>query len=199
MTAEIAVGLLITAFGFWLGAVPFGVVVGNKLGIDVTGSGSGNIGATNVARTAGKRAGIFVLLLDALKGALPVLAWSYLVRPQPGGYWLVAIGLAPIIGHCFSPWLRFAGGKGVATSLGVFLAIAPAAAGVGVALFVVVYAASRVASLGSLIGATAIAVFIGVTDDSKPMIALAVAAAVLIIIRHRGNLMRLLRRNELRV
>lgn len=196
---ELISGLLLITFGFWVGAIPFGVVIGRARGVDVQVRGSGNIGATNVARTVGKKAGIVVLVLDALKGAVPILAWLYVVDPQPGGWWLVAVGLSPILGHCFSPWLRLRGGKGVATALGVFLALTPLAAGVGVATFAVVYALFRVASLGSMIGAVAIAIATALRYDSRPALVLAIAAAALIILRHRGNLTRLLKRSELRV
>src|SRR5687768_14431040 len=109
-------------FGYWAGAVPFGVLIARWLGVDIREHGSGNIGATNVTRVLGKVPGAIVLVLDAMKGAVPVwLAIRYSGEP-----WLVmATGFAAILGHCFSPFLEFRGGKGVATAMGVFLVLAP--------------------------------------------------------------------------
>ncbi len=197
--SETTCALLAIAFGYTLGAIPFGVFIARRRGINVRSEGSGNSGAANVARTVGKKAGLIVLLLDALKGALPLLAWHFVLDPQPRGWWLVGIGLAPIIGHCFSPWLRFRGGKGVATALGVFLALEPPAAGVALATFIVVYAAFRIASVGSIVATAAIGIYFWLRGYPVEMIVLAAAAFVLITIRHHANLRRLLQKRELHV
>src|SRR6185436_6498621 len=127
----------------------FGVLITRwKMGVDVRSQGSGNIGATNVARVAGKKLGVLVLLLDALKGAGP--AWAAVLL-TPGERWLhAAVALAAFLGHVFPPWLRFKGGKGVATGLGVLLVLEPWAALGGFAVYAVLFAVWRVSSVGSL-------------------------------------------------
>lgn len=193
------VGVISVAVAFLIGSIPFGVLVARRRGVNVRSAGSGNIGATNVARTVGRRAGALVLLTDVAKGAAPVAAFVYLLDPRPGGMWLVAVGMAPIVGHCFSPWLGFRGGKGVATSLGVFIAVDPLAATIAVATFVVLYAAFRVASVGSMAGALSLPLFAAASGRPAEVIALAIAAAGLIIARHHQNLRRLFGHRELKV
>ena len=193
------VAAAIALAGFVLGSIPFGVLVGRRSGVDVTQQGSGNIGATNVARTAGKRAGLVVLLADIAKGAAPMAVFLHALDGQAANWWFVAVGLAPIIGHCFSPWLHFRGGKGVATSIGVFVIADPIAALVAFIAFALVYLVARVVSLGSMTGALAIVATVAVTGRPAPVLALAIAVAVLILERHRANLGRLLSRRELKL
>ena len=158
--------------------------------------GSGNIGATNVARAAGKRTAGFVLALDVLKGAAPTTA-ALAIGLEPA--WASAVGVAAFLGHCFPVYLRFRGGKGVATALGVALALVPIAALAGVVTWLAVYLASRVSSLGSLGGvfvALAVAFWLG---DSPAFAWAILAMAAVIILRHRSNIRRLIRREEGRV
>lgn len=186
---------------YLLGSIPFGLLIGKRRGVDVRTTGSGNIGATNVARSVGKKLGALVLLLDALKGALPVIglrvAAAQGVSVPPAV--VAAVALAAIVGHCYPVWLRFRGGKGVATALGVFLAVDPAAAGVGVGVFALLYLAFRVVSLGSVTAAIAIPTFLALAGRPPAIIGLGVAGALIVIVKHRGNLARLLRREELKV
>jgi glycerol-3-phosphate acyltransferase PlsY len=180
--------ILFVASGFWIGSIPFGVLLAGRRGVDIRQQGSGNIGATNVARVLGLRAGLIVLVLDALKGALP----TYLALANGPGRWVVvATGLAAILGHCFSPWLGYRGGKGVATALGVFAVIAPAAVVVALGVFAVVFAATRVPALGSLAGAAAITATLVVRGAPTAYTTLAVVTTLLLIYTHRGNLQRL--------
>ena len=175
------------AAAFWAGAIPFGVLIARRRGVDIRAHGSGNIGATNVSRVLGARVGALVLLLDALKGALPTAA-AKIALPDPR---LVALtGLAAILGHCFSPLLRGRGGKGVATAFGVFLVVAPALTGIAIAVFVVVLRATRVPALGSLAGALAIAIG-ELARGGGPYAALACATTALLVFTHRTNLARL--------
>lgn len=181
--------------GYLSGSVPYGLfVVRAFAGKDVRAEGSGNIGATNVARVAGKQLGVMVLLLDALKGLLPVLAARMLVPEEP---WLHAgVGLAAFLGHCFPVWLRFEGGKGVATALGVLLVLLPWAALSGFAVYAVIFAIWRVSSIGSLVGAlTAVAVG-AFTAAAWAYGALAAIFLALIVFTHRANIGRLLRKEE---
>ncbi|HTM57961.1 MAG TPA: glycerol-3-phosphate acyltransferase [Candidatus Udaeobacter sp.] len=168
---------------FWIGSIPFGVLLAGRRGVDIRHQGSGNIGAANVTRVLGLRAGLIVLVLDSTKGALPT--WFALHHAAP---WTVAsTGLAAILGHCFSPWLKWRGGKGVATALGVFAVLSPLAALVALGVFAVVFAATRVPALGSLAGAVAIAVVLMMRGPA-PYAWLAVAITGLLVWTHRSNL-----------
>lgn len=175
------------------GSVPFGLIVTKMAaGKDVRTVGSGNIGATNVARAAGRAAAVVTLLLDALKGLAPaVLAARTL--PQP---WApAACGVAAVIGHCYPVWLRFRGGKGVATGLGVALALAPLSAAAGGAVWIVLYKLLRISSIGSLAG-VATALLVAAATAPRWSIAGIAAIAAVVVVRHRPNLQRLFRREE---
>ena len=187
---SVALGLALIAAAFWAGAIPFGVLIARRRGVDIRAHGSGNIGATNVTRVLGARAG--ALVLDALKGALPTAAALAIADPAaPGDARVVALtGGAAILGHCFSPFLRGRGGKGVATALGVFVVLAPALVAVAVGVFVAVLAATRVPALGSLAGSRAISVGL-VAGRGGPYAALACATTALFVYTHRTNLAKL--------
>ena len=191
-------GTALIVLAYLLGGVPFGYLVVRRVkGIDVRELGSGNIGATNVARTVGKKLGAAVLVLDALKGLLPTLAARLLVPDVP---WLhVAVGGAAIVGHIFPVWLRLKGGKGVATALGVYVVLLPVPALAGFIVFAGCYAAFRLVSLGSLLGAITTAIVAFALLGPGAYSALAAGAAVLIVWRHRANVMRLVRRQEKRL
>jgi len=187
MSGSLVLALALIAAAFWAGAIPFGVLIARRRGVDIRQHGSGNIGATNVSRVLGARTGAVVLLLDALKGALPTAA-ALAAVPDPR---LVALtGLAAILGHCFSPFLRGRGGKGVATAFGVFLVIAPALTGIAIAVFVVVLQVTRVPALGSLAAAAAITACSLARGDG-PYAALACATTALLVYTHRTNLAKL--------
>ncbi len=180
------IALFVIGTGFLLGSIPFGVLVAKQRGVDIKAQGSGNIGATNVTRVLGLRAGAAVLVLDAAKGALAVaIAARYCVP------WVAAgAGFAAILGHCFSPWLGGRGGKGVATALGVFLVISPPLAAIAVLIFAAVFAVSRVPALGSLAAMFSVAGILVARGD-RPSAALACATAALFVYTHRSNLARL--------
>ena len=180
---------------YFLGTIPTGLLLARARGVDIRTVGSGNIGATNVARALGKRLGALVLFLDAVKGFAPVaLAIPRLEEP-----WVAAVGLAAILGHVFPIWLRFKGGKGVATGLGVFVALAPYAALAAVVVYGLVVWLSRISSLGSLTATTALLGGMVIGRQSIPRIALAGVVWILIVWRHRENIRRLIRREETRV
>jgi glycerol-3-phosphate acyltransferase PlsY len=180
------------------GSIPFGLIIGKRRGVDVRTTGSGNIGATNVARALGKKIGLLVLVLDALKGALPMAAVQVFDLGDRGGSHLVTVvGLAAIIGHCFPLWLRFHGGKGVATALGVFLVLDPMSTGIAVAVFLAFYGAFRVVSLGSMAGAIAYPLLLWVFDRPPAWIDLSVLAGILVVAKHHENIRRLLGKSEL--
>jgi acyl phosphate:glycerol-3-phosphate acyltransferase len=201
-----AVGVLLLAAGYLAGSIPFGVLVARRTaGVDPRAVGSGNIGASNVARSAGRAAGVATLLLDAGKAALPMLAArAILLRlGAPEGQaeaWMVAVGLAAFAGHLWPVWLRFQGGKGVATALGVFAVLAPVQALLGVAAFAVAFGATRIAAVGSLTGTTVCTIgnFM-VHGAASPVSWAGLLVALAIAWRHRGNIRRLLRGDENRL
>lgn len=194
------VSLLVVALciviGYLLGSIPTGYLVARARGVEIQRVGSGNIGATNVLRSVGLVPAIIVVVADPLKGALAVLLPLALGVDLWGA---VLAGFAAVLGNNFNPFLRFKGGKGVATSLGVFLPIAPfvslAAAFVG--LFTI--AAGRYVSLGSLVGMVSAPLFVLMGDYHPAKLFLAVALALLAIFRHRENLARLARGVERRL
>jgi acyl phosphate:glycerol-3-phosphate acyltransferase len=194
----VTASVLVVALGYLAGSVPFGLLLTRAFaGADVREHGSGNIGATNVSRVAGKKVGVLVLLLDAGKGALPVLLSLKLEPGQPLLH--CAVGLAAFLGHVFPVWLKFKGGKGVATAAGVLAMLLPWSALAGFVVYAALLAAFRVSSIGSLAGAIAavVAGFVVAGPIAYPLLALGLLGAM--VWTHRGNLQRLLKRTENRV
>ncbi len=189
---------IIIIIAYLLGSIPFGyLIVRKKLGDDIRQSGSGGTGATNVSRRAGKTAGVITLVLDALKGSLAVLLAKGLA---PDLDWLIAAAaIAVIVGHMFPVWLGFRGGKGVATGVGVFSILAPFAVVCAGIIFVAVVWLTRYVSLGSIIAAATIPVFVWLQSDLRPTLVAAVVGALLIVFAHRGNIARLARGTESRI
>lgn len=187
---------LYLAAAYLLGAIPFGLVLARVFkGIDVREHGSQNIGATNVARTAGKPLGVLTLVFDAAKGAAPVLAAQHLAWG-----WLAAVGgLVAVLGHVLPIYLRFRGGKGVATAAGVFGALAPLPTAIALGVFLLLVIPFRVVSVGSLAASVALVAATVALDEPTPIVALAAAVAVVIFVRHRGNIRRLFFGREPRV
>jgi acyl phosphate:glycerol-3-phosphate acyltransferase len=182
------------AFAYLCGSIPFGLLITRAAsGKDVRTVGSGNIGATNVARAAGKPAAIATLVLDAVKGLVPVLLAARAAQGPP--LLVPACAVAAVVGHCFPPWLRFRGGKGVATGLGVSLALAPWAALAGALTWVVLFKLFRISSIGSLAG-MAVALAVAALTANRPALIGLAGVALLILIRHQANIRRLLRRQE---
>ncbi|MGH9732392.1 MAG: glycerol-3-phosphate 1-O-acyltransferase PlsY [Candidatus Acidiferrales bacterium] len=194
---------LIPIGAYLLGSIPFGyVIVKMGSGSDVRGAGSGNIGATNVTRVAGKAAGLATLLLDTGKGYLAV--WLSMRWSHGNIRWMMAAGFAVVLGHTFSCWLRFRGGKGVATGLGVFLAIAWQAVLATLLVWLVVVAFWRYVSLGSVVAAAAlpILVYLFYAPRHAPPLAVSfgsVAVAMIVIFKHRENIIRLIAGTENRL
>ena len=180
--------------GYLFGSIPFGLVLARLRGLDIREHGSGNIGATNVARNLGKKLGLLVLLLDAAKGALPVLAARWLgLEPSV----IAAVAWAAIAGHCFPVWLRFRGGKGVATTLGALVALEPLATAIALGVFFLIFLITRIVAAGSIGVAVALPLAVllhGTAPDA--VLALTIALGLLIIVRHRGNIARMLRGEE---
>jgi acyl phosphate:glycerol-3-phosphate acyltransferase len=204
MSNEPLPAILLVLFAYTLGSIPFGyLIVRVSSGGDIRETGSGGTGATNVTRRAGKSAGILTLILDALKGTTAVVVARWLLTPNfEVNWWVAAVALAVVIGHCFPIWLKFRGGKGVATGLGVFLALAPAAVGCVALVFLLVVWRTRYVSLGSIIAAALMPLCVWLlarathAQEAGPRIVVALAGGALIIFMHRANIGRLLHGEE---
>lgn len=198
--------LLAILVAYLIGSIPFGYLIVQMIaGADVRKTGSGGTGATNVSRRAGKAAGVLTLALDALKGAAAVLvARMMLGNVSLNAKWFVAAAaVAAIAGHIFPIWLRFRGGKGVATAAGVLFMLAPFALLCAGLVFLIVVALTRYVSLASLAAAVLIPFFLWLQKwlvqpaaDIRPALVAAVAGALLIIFAHRGNIRRLINGTE---
>lgn len=190
---------------YLLGSLPFGYLIVKLTGRgDVRETGSGGTGATNVTRRAGKWAGVVTLALDALKGAFAVLLARHLLAPNfEIDWWVAACAFAVVAGHVFPVWLKFRGGKGVATGLGAFMCFVPLAVACAAVAFLAVVWATRYVSLGSITATALMPVFVwllyaraGESTHSQPLVAAALAGGALIIFMHRANIGRLLSGSE---
>ncbi len=181
---------------YLLGSIPVGLLLSKAKGRDPRKIGSGNIGATNVMRAAGKGVGIATLLGDVLKGFIP--AWFAIHTGQPTGV-IAAAGLGAFAGHLFPLYLKFRGGKGVATALGVFLALKPLAVLVVLVVFLAVLFIGGYVSLGSIIAAALMPVVLLAFDVPPGFVLICAVVVVLIILKHKENIKRLLRGEEHRV
>ena len=203
LIAYIAVGLA----GYLLGSIPTGFLVARARGVDIRTVGSGNIGATNVFRYLGKPAGIFVLLADALKGWIAVVlltrvlaAWLYPSADVQDREWLaICAGFCAILGHNYTCWLHFKGGKGIATSAGVVLAWAPWSLLIIFIIWVLVFALSRYVSLASICASFALPFAAWVTHESLTIVLVTAGMALLAIYKHKGNIHRLINGTENRI
>lgn len=177
---------------YFLGAVPFGLIISKMAGTDVRLEGSRNIGATNVSRVLGKKLGLLTLVCDGLKGYLPMLAAAHFLPEHVAKELLVCLcGIMAVLGHMFSVYLGFKGGKGVATSLGVFLYLSPLAIGVSLIIFVAAVAVTGFVSVGSLLAAGLIPLWLWLFGATPTVIGTAAAVALLIWVKHRENIVRL--------
>lgn len=218
---------LLPLIAFLLGSIPFGLMIARIKGINIREQGSGNIGATNVLRVVGKKYGIICLILDALKGLIPTVIAISVIRFEGAHHPMTLNGLAPfarefplltaqifqvvtglfaILGHNYSPWVGFKGGKGIATSAGVLIALMPAAVVILALIWALVFFMSRYVSLASLVAAAALPIvtlwgswFHGKIQNgtwNKPLFCLSLVIAVLAIWKHRSNIQRLLAGTE---
>jgi glycerol-3-phosphate acyltransferase PlsY len=200
--------LILLAVSYLIGAIPFAYIFVKALkGTDVRKIGSGNVGATNAARVLGRWMGILILVLDTLKGVVPTFFGAWIANGTldmtTPKYQLVAtcLGIAAFLGHCYNPFLRFKGGKGVATGLGVYLVLAPLAALVTLGVCLVIILVTRLVSLASVTGAILLPVLILVFSWRHPhpqwvVFGLTVVMGAMVILRHRSNIRRLLAGTE---
>ena len=216
------VWVALLVFAFLAGSVPFGLLIARAKGVDIRAQGSGNIGATNVGRVLGRRFGFLCFGLDALKGAVPVLVAGGVtgllgrqladMAPTDGWLWL-AVGVSALLGHMFSPWIGFKGGKGVATGFGALVAMwtpltIPSLIALGV--WVVFVKLLRMVSIASILAALSIPISVAVRAilsvepeealrASHPALVVTAAIALLVVWKHRANIGRALRGEELKV
>ena len=191
---------LVILAAYVLGSIPNGLIIARLKGIDLQKVGSGNIGATNVFRCVGKGWGVFAFILDAVKGFVPAFFFPQLVTGGPD--WLgLACGVAAVAGHNWPVWLKFKGGKGVSTSAGMLLGIAPAAVGIGFLVFAITVALTRFVSLGSILAAIAVpTAYILLNGTGNKLLAGAlIVMGLLVIFKHRANIRRLLKGEEPRI
>lgn len=201
---------LVTAIvAYFLGSIPTGYLVAKAKGVDIRSVGSGNIGATNVFRILGKGAGTFVLLVDALKGFLACglvanLVWQVLVKPgtvagEARLYLSIVAGICAVLGHNYTCWLNFKGGKGIATSAGVLTALVPYAFLVTLAAWLVVFAVSRYVSLASIVAAAVLPFATWQLHGRPELIGITALMSALAIYKHRANIQRLRAGTENRI
>ena len=193
---------LIPLIAYLLGSIPFGFLIVKMRGADIRKSGSGNIGAANVTRNAGAIAGILTLLLDAGKGYLAVWLAARIATGDIN--WMMAAAILAVVGHMFPVWLGFKGGKGVATGLGIFLPICPEAVAAALVLWIIMVAFWRYSSLGSVVAAAALPVFVYLLyapgHAPPPSVSMGtVLISVLVIVKHRANIQRLIAGEESRL
>ena len=199
--------ILIVLVAYLLGSIPTGFLVAKARGIDIRTVGSGNIGATNVFRILGKPAGIFVLLADAAKGWLAVFVVAKLVAgwfypaagPLAREWFAICAGIAAILGHNYTCWLHFKGGKGIATSAGVLVALVPVPLLIILGVWIVVFALSRYVSLASISASFALPFAAWLVGESWTIILVTAALAALAIYKHKANIQRLINGTENRI
>lgn len=194
----ILICIILSVFAYFIGSVPFGSIIGSKVaGIDITKEGSGNIGATNVARALGLRWGILTFCLDLLKGYIPVYFLMSMFDSYQG-WGLIIFSLAILLGHRFSLFMRFRGGKGVATAFGIFLALSPLAALIAFGFFLFMVFITDYISLGSVTSALLMPFILLFLKKPVEFIITASLMAVLICLAHKDNIVRLINGEERR-
>ncbi len=179
-----------------IGSIPFGVLIARQRGIDLQAVGSKNIGATNVLRTAGKGAAIATLIGDSLKGTAAVMLGRLIIGSE---LWEGVLGISVVLGHLYPVFLSFKGGKGVATSFGVLVSYSPISAFIALIVWIVTAFLTRYSSLAAITTCISLPVIFALLGASKIKISFAIALAFLIILRHKGNIKRLLERSESRI
>lgn len=195
---EILVAAAWLAGAYLIGSVPFGFLIGKSRGVDVRTVGSKNIGATNVFRTVGKKWGLLAFLCDFLKGFLPTMAAKHLAASAPE--WLpVAVGLCCVAGHTLTVFMKFRGGKGVATAFGMLVALLPALVGVAFLVWIALFASTNYISLGSCGAALFLAVAVWFVPSPAVVKAIVSLIGVFVVVKHRSNISRLVNGTENKV
>jgi acyl phosphate:glycerol-3-phosphate acyltransferase len=196
--------IVVSLVAYLLGSIPTGFLVAKARGVDIRAVGSGNIGAANTFRAVGKTAGIIVLLIDALKGFAAVEASNLVlnffgVAEADREMYRIVAAIFAVLGHNYTCWLKFKGGKGIATSAGVYLALAPLAVLYAVIAFIVGFALTRITSVGSILASIALPTAVCFTKDNWTLRIATIALGILALLKHRTNIQRLIAGTENRV
>lgn len=191
--------ILFFLFAFLVGSIPWGYVIGKLKGVDLRKVGSGNIGATNVLRTVGRKEALLTLILDLSKGTVPVLLFRTIYPTEESFFFAGIVGISAILGHCYSPWLKFKGGKGVATSLGVLLAYVPLAGVITILIWITSYKLSKISSLGALVAFALLPGIVFLLGYSREVLLFTVLITIIIYLRHRENIVRLIQGKEQKI
>jgi glycerol-3-phosphate acyltransferase PlsY len=198
--------IIVAVAAYLLGSIPTGFLVAKAKGIDIRSVGSGNIGATNAMRVLGKPAGIFVLVVDCAKGwlaakLLPILAISFFNRGDSHlSEICILAGIFAVLGHNYTCWLKFKGGKGIATTAGVYLALAPIALGIAFAVFILTILVTRYVSVGSIVAAIALPTAVWILPPHNLLLGIVTTAlGALAIYKHKSNIKRLMEGTESRL
>ncbi len=191
--------LLLGVCSFLIGSIPTGLLVARSKGVDLRKVGSGNIGATNVLRAMGKEAALITLIGDILKGAVPVALARYVGFEEHHILYEGICGLAAIVGHDFSPFLRFRGGKGVATSLGVLFVFSPLVGLFTITIWLMTAKRTRYSSLSALVSFGVLPISVYMLDHSKDKMVIALAITILLFVRHISNIKRLIQGTETKI
>lgn len=196
---------LVLLGSYFIGGIPFSYLAGAYRGIDLREHGSGNLGASNTYRILGGRIAIMVLILDIAKGFVPVLISGVWDVPGDEPVHSLAAAVGAVVGHLFSPYLKFSGGKGIATSAGAFMALAPWAFGCALIVFATVFASRRIVSLASLCAAVTLPVAVYATErigwaaHSRDVLWASILVMLVVIVKHRSNIKRLIAGSEPRL
>jgi glycerol-3-phosphate acyltransferase PlsY len=196
--------IIVAIAAYLIGSIPTGYLVAKAKGIDIQKAGSGNIGATNTFRVLGKPAGIFVLIVDCAKGFFAV-GLDYFISKTFGttGYEIeihrILAGIFVVLGHNYTCWLKFKGGKGIATTAGVYLALAPVALGIALSVFILAILITRYVSVGSIIAAVALPIAVWFTNGNLFLRIVTIALGAMAIFKHRKNIQRLMAGTESRI
>lgn len=194
--------IAVSLAAYLLGSIPTGFLVAKARGIDIRAVGSGNIGAANTFRAVGRNAGILVLIIDALKGAAAVWVCAPILKffgIADNIHYDVLAGVFAVLGHNYTCWLYFKGGKGIATTAGVYLALAPLAVAAGFGAFILAVLITRITSVGSILAAIVLMTTVLLTKDDLTLRLVTIALCVLAILKHRTNVQRLIAGTENRI
>ena len=198
--------IVVALVAYLLGSIPTGFLVAKARGIDIRSVGSGNIGAANTFRAVGRKAGIFVLAMDALKGAAAVWACDLMIWKFFGItdsaltiHYQVLAGVFAVLGHNYTCWLHFKGGKGIATTGGVYLALAPLSVAAGLTAFIIGVVITRITSVGSMLAAVVLMITVLLTQHDLTLRLVTIALCVLALLKHRTNIQRIIAGTENRI
>lgn len=191
--------LILFLFAFFFGSIPWGYIIGKLKGIDLRQVGSGNIGTTNVLRAIGKKEALITLLLDISKGVIPVLVVKMIPSYGDNLFLIGLAGVFSILGHCYTPFLKFKGGKGVATAIGVLLAYMPLAGLITILIWIITFKISKISSLSALISFALLPINVYLLNYPEEIKLFAFLFTAVIYLRHIQNIKRLLTGSELKI